>query len=161
MDQHELLATWLRDARSMEKALANFSEKAAEDFNDHPEIKERLKGFADRSKQSQAEMDTSLDSLNEESSGGKDLLGKLIGYVSGVGSSIYKDKMIKDLLVLHGAFHFAHASYVSLAHGAKVEGNDTLSMLCNRLAEEREEMARWVAEHIPKATEAALIREDG
>lgn len=156
MAQNDLIAAWLRDARAMEKALAQYTEKAAEDFEDYPEIQESLKSFSDRSQQTQAEMDTSLDDLGGDTSESKDLIGKLIGYVTGAGSSIFKDDKIKDLLVIHGLLHFAHASYTSLAHGAKTIGNQTLADLCNRLAEEREEMAGWISEKIPEITDDAL-----
>jgi len=159
MTQHELLTAWLRDAHSMEKALEDFANKAISNFSNN-ETKEKLEAIKLQSSAAQTELGAQLQHMNESTSDGKDFLGKAIGFLGGAGSSLYKDDAVKDMLVLHGAFHFAHASYASLAHAAEISSKTELQALCHQLAEGREAVASWALEMIPVTTEEAL-REAG
>lgn len=160
MAAKDLLFSWLRDAHSMEKALADFGERAVKDFDDQPEYQAMLRAGIDRGNEHRDEVGRLLAEAGADTSGAKDVMAKVTSWVSGMGSSMFTDDRTKDLLVLHGALHFAHASYTSLAHGARTSGEEMIATTCERIAGEKEEMAKVVLDQVPAATDMALAKKD-
>lgn len=160
MANNGLLGAWLRDAIGMEKALAGFVDTAIKDFEGQSGVQEKLQTFRETSEQTQAELMTGLEDVAEDESGLKKILGSITGAAIGLGSSLYRDDSVKDVLVLHGAFHFAHACYVSLAQAAESLGNDSLARMSRRLADKRMEMATWAMDILPDVTEDALMNQE-
>lgn len=160
MAAKDLLFSWLRDAHSMEKALADFGDRAVKDFDDQPEYQELIRSGLERSREHREAVEAILKDSDAGTSTGKDIMAKVTSFVSGMGSSMFSDDRTKDFLVMHGALHFAHASYMSLAHAANSCGEEAIATTCERIAREKEEMAGIVMDRIPAVTAMALAREN-
>ena len=156
MANNDLLIAWLNDAYAMQSGKIKMLERFTTDFDDFTDIQERLKQFCNEAKQQQDDVKTCIESLEGKVSGAKSLLGTIMGAAQGVGTSMYKDEPVKDMLMLHAGEHFAHACFMSLATGAETLGEDTVAGVCERIAEQELKAADWAEEQIPTVTNAVI-----
>lgn len=156
----DLMVSWLRDVHGLEGAKVEAIRHMLKDFEGHTDIQDRLEEYSKRSEQQAAEIEAILQQLDEKASTGKSLIGKLTAMIPGIGSDLYRDRVVKDMLVLHAAAHFSHACYVSLAEGAKHYGSNELMGRAQEIAHQEEEMGRWFLEQIPPLTDKVLMEQN-
>lgn len=152
----DLQKAWLRDAHGMEKAIADFNDRILKRFEGHDEIVSVLSDIKDESQQHLKDVEGLLASEDESKSTGKDIFAEVTSFISGVGSHLFGDDQVKDLLALHGVLHFAHACYISLTATAQFNADDAVAEITERLAEEKQDLADRVLEIVPIATVDAL-----
>src|SRR5690606_9621091 len=117
-DAKKLLIAWLNDAYAMEQAQTEMLERVIKDFSAHDDIKIRLTEHLEETQQQQEQVRSCIESLGEEVSGAKSVLGGMIGAVQGMSTSPYKDELVKDMIMIHASEHMEHACYMALAAAA-------------------------------------------
>ena len=156
MAKNDLLIAWLNDAHALQSSKLEMLERFAADFANFPDIQERLKEFCDEAEQQQEDVKTCIESLEGKVSGTKSFLGTIMGAAQGMGTSMYTDEPVKDILMVHAGEHFAHACFMSLAAGANELGEETVADVCERIAEQELKAADWAEEQIPVVTQAVI-----
>lgn len=155
MAHTHMLVRWLNDAYAMEQAKENMLDQYAKDFTDFTEIHNDLKDLQDDARQHADDIQTCLHSLDASVSKAKSVLGELAGMVEGLGTHLYKDEYVKDMLMLHAGLHLAHGSYVALTEAALGCDEPEIADMCRQLAKEEKAAAEWAETQIPATVAAA------
>lgn len=152
----DLLITWLNDAYAMEESQVEMLERFIKDFDSEPDIKSRLQEHLDMTRQQREDIKTCLGRLDQTPSKVKSLLGNLLGMAQGMSTGPYKDELIKNMLLLHAGEHFEHASYLALVTAAEECCEDEIADVCERIAEEENDMADWAGESLPDIVSSTM-----
>lgn len=152
----DLLVSWLRDAHAMEKGLIPVLEDHAEHADGHPEVQRRISQHKTETERHAQLVEECLESLGSDSSGGKDLVGRMMLAPQSKISASANDTMVKDSLMDFAVEHFEIASYRALVKAAEAMGETRIADTCRQILSEEEDMARFLDEHLSPAVEASL-----
>lgn len=155
-DANKLLVAWLNDAYAMEQAQTEMLERVIKDFATHEDIKIKLEEHLEQTHSQQEQVKTCIESLGEDASGVKSVLGGMIGAVQGMSTSPYKDEVVKDMIMIHASEHFEHACYLALAAAATSLGKPDIAQICTTIAEQEKSMADWSEQYLPRVVDSAL-----
>lgn len=147
-ERSSMLTTWLRDAHAMEDAQIRSLKGLIKDFKNDKEIHDKLRKHLTATEKQKKDVEKCLISLGEKPAKSKELMGRFIGLGGSLDAKLFKDKKVKNLLVLHSAEHFEHISYMALTQAAKAEGKKSIATTMERISKEEKEMADWVEKHI-------------
>lgn len=156
----DLIISWLNDAYSMEKALYPVLEEHAKDAADYPDWSERMKLHAMECEKHMNLLRQSIESLGGDVSTIKSGLGAFTGWVKSVGTGMFQDEQIKNVLSDCGAAYFACACYRSLIDAANHNHDLEIAQTCQLILDEKQEMANWLYNNVPRATLVALHHEE-
>ncbi len=156
MNEHKQLIAWLNDAYSMERSLANTLENHASDAERFPEIRQRQSQHATETRSHAQQIERCLSILDEKPSTVKGMMGSAMGTVEGIATGIFRDEIMKDVLMGYAAEHLEIACYRSLITAAKELGQAEIARICEQILKEEEAMAQWIEQHLPDITRMSL-----
>lgn len=155
-DQKKALIAWLNDAHAMEESLIKMLEKQVEETEGKPEMQGRLKEHLEETKRHAELVRSCLSRHGEEPSTGKDMLAKMTAVVSGLGTSLADDAMVKNVHSSYAAEHFEIASYTVIRAAAEALGDSETVTVADGIMDDEERMAAWLYEQIPRAVNEYL-----
>lgn len=155
MDKQALI-TWLNDAYGMEQAQIETLERIINDYEDHPQIQDRLNKHIKETRQQAEDVAGCIEQLGGSVSKTKSVLGSMMGAAGQMGPRSYDDDVVRNMILLHASEHFEHASYLSLISAARELGETEIAETCERIMREEEDMASWSEEQIQAMTIYAL-----
>lgn len=156
MTDNQQLIAWLNDAYSMERSLANVLKNHVKDAADFPEIQDRLERHRQETEHHVKLVEECLSCLGEKPSATKGVLGSAMGKVEGAATGIFRDEIVKNLLMDFSAEHLEIASYTSLIAAAEELGQPRIAEICQEILEEELETAEWLRERIADVTVTTL-----
>lgn len=145
----DMLGTWLKDAYAMEEAQIKTLKGIIKDFKDDKVISDKLKQHLRLTEKQKSDVEKCLKMIGHKPAKSKELIGRIFGMGPAVDTKLFKDKKVKDFLMLHSGEHFEHASYLALAAAAEASDNNAIATVMTRIAKEEKEMAAWGEKTLP------------
>ncbi len=148
----QTLKSWLNDAHAMEYSAADLLRRYANDVEAYPDIQNKFTEMAALAEQKMQRIEEFIKKIGEDTSGTKDVIGKIGSMWQSATSELMYDQIVKHMLIVYSSIHLGIASYLSLAaaaHGLKEDGVVTFAEESIRMARD---MSRWFEERIPKLT---------
>jgi ferritin-like metal-binding protein YciE len=154
----ENLLDWLRDAHAMEQQAEKMLKAQSERLEHYPELKARIDQHIQETLNQQKLVDGCLARLGGSSSTLKDVTGKLMAFGQAVGGSMMSDEVIKGAMAGYVFENVEIATYTLLIAAANAAGDAQTQAACEQILPQEQAMADWLLEHLPKLTEAFLLR---
>src|SRR5690606_21981073 len=129
--QKETYIAWLNDAHAMEVGLVTMLEKQAKETEGMPEMNARIKEHLEETKRHAELVKACVDRHGGSTSTGKDVLSQISSTVSGLGTSMMSDAMVKNVHSSYAAEHFEIASYQTLRAAAEELGDSETVAVCD------------------------------
>jgi ferritin-like metal-binding protein YciE len=155
----ENLTAWLRDAYAMENQAIEILEKQADRLEHYPELRAKVRSHLDESQRQAERVARCLHQLGTDTSGLKTALGKMVGTAQQLSGLFASDEVLKSGIADYAFEHYEIASYKMLIAAAAEAGEDQVGHLLEENLREEEEMAAWLAWHLPEVTRQYLHRQ--
>jgi ferritin-like metal-binding protein YciE len=155
----ENLTTWLRDAYAMENQAIEILEKQANRLEHYPELRAKVRSHLDESHRQAERVERCLHQLGTDTSGLKTAIGKMVGTAQQLSGLFASDEVLKSGIADYAFEHYEIASYKMLIAAAAEAGEDEVGNILEENLREEEEMAAWLAWHLPEVTRQYLHRE--
>lgn len=152
----DLLVSWLNDAYAMEESQIEMLERFVKDFEDDPDIVDRLEEHLEESDEQKEQIRAYLENLDSSVSKTKSVLGNIMGAAQGMSTSMRHDTLVHDLLMLHAGEHYEHAAYMSLSIAAQTLGEEEMASTFMSIADEERLMAEWAEQQLSAIIRATL-----
>lgn len=150
MNEHKQLIAWLNDAYAMERSLTNVLENHAKDAGAFAEIQQRQQQHLTETQGHAQQLERCLSILGETPSTVKGMMGSAMGTVEGMATGMFRDEIMKNVLMDYAAEHFEIACYRSLIIAANELGQAEIARICEGILKEEEAMAEWLSQHLPE-----------
>ena len=147
-----LFVTGLQNAHAVENQALALMDRQLDRLTRYPEICERLRSHRGETEVQIRRLDEILASLNERSSGWKDMALNFMGNFAALGNAMARDEVLKDQLVNYAFENFEIASYRSLIALSEAADFAEATPLLRETLREEEAMAAWVLDSIPDLT---------
>jgi ferritin-like metal-binding protein YciE len=147
-----VFVTGLQNAHAVENQALALIDRQLDRLTRYPEICERLRSHRVETEVQIRRLEEILTSLNERSSGWKDMALNFMGNMAALGNAMARDEVLKDQLVNYAFENFEVASYRSLIALAEAAGFEDAAPLLRETLREEEAMAAWVLDTIPDLT---------
>ena len=79
------------------------------------------------------------------------------GVMMSVTTGMFSDELVKNALMDYATEHFEIAAYNALISAAETLGEPEVARLCRENLKEEEDMARFLAEHLPGTVRETLL----
>ncbi len=145
--------------RMPEKQAEKMLSAQASRIENYPDLKARLERHIDETKSQQVRLEACLDARGTSSSISKDVAGQAAALMQGLTGAVMSDEVAKGMLASDTFEHMETGSYRMLTAAAEAAGDPTIAQVCTEICREEEEMAAWLAEHVPEVTRTYLARE--
>jgi ferritin-like metal-binding protein YciE len=159
MEIKEHLLDWLRDAHAMELKAVEMLEKQADRIEGYPDIQRQLSQHAKESQIQATRIKDCINRLDSTHSTAKDIMGKAMGTMAAITSSMASDEIVKNAIANFAFENFEIACYRSLIDAAGLAGEYDIVEACKENLREEEDMAAWLSNHIPILTREFLERD--
>ncbi len=146
------LASWLKDAYSMENGIVHTLENHVKDAKDYPTVQSKLQDHLEKTQCHAGMVKECIERLGDSPSSIKSALGNIMGSVQGVASGPTQDEIVKNALADYATEHFEIACYRSLIAAAQTYGDTETVRACESILRDEEDMARWLDMNIPTMT---------
>jgi ferritin-like metal-binding protein YciE len=157
-EKRDELIAWLRDAHAMEAATIDNLERLIPRTGGYPELKARLERHLENSRRQADEIRQQLERMGSDTSTLKDWAMRLTGRIEPLLAAFTRDELPKNCIAAHAWEAFEVASYSSMLGAAEELGMTDLLEMCERFIQEEQEMADFLAEHLPAITRQYLQR---
>ena len=158
MDAKQQLYAWLNDAHATEVALEKILVNHVADATEFPEVRDRLQEHLGETRRHAQMLRDCIESTGGKLSTVKSLLGSVVGRVEAVGTGMFADQIIKNMLMDAAAERFETASYRSLIAAAEEMGEQHIASVCREILAEDEAMAKWLDTQVAQVTREFLQR---
>lgn len=158
-DNRQSLIAWLRDAHAMEHQALKILESQASRLEHYPDLRAKADEHAQQTRRQAERLEGCLDRLGESTSSIKSGMGTLMGQFQGLSGLFVSDEVMKGSIASYTFEHFEIACYRVLIRTAEQVGEPEVARVCEDILREEQEMADWLAQHLPKLTEQYLARE--
>lgn len=152
------LITWLDDAHAMESGLAGILQSHTAHFSEFPEALARVQRHVAETQQHARRLEQCLEQLGRTPSGVKSMLSSLMGTVEGATTTIFSDRLVKDVLSDYAAEQFEVACYTALVAVATRLGYTDIARLCEENLREDQAMAQWLLEQLPDVVSYEVLK---
>ena len=152
----ENLTAWLRDAHAMENQAIEILEKQASRLEHYPELRAKVSSHLDESHRHAERVERCLHQLGTDTSGLKTALGKMVGTAQQLSGLFASDEVLKSGIADYAFEHYEIASYKMLIAAADEAGEPQVGRILEENLREEEEMAAWLAWHLPEVTRQYL-----
>jgi ferritin-like metal-binding protein YciE len=156
MAHQETMIAWLNDAHALELNLAQVLEHRVKDTQDHPQMQARVQQHLQETRRHAELVKSCIERLGGSTSTVKSAMGQIGGLFQGVSTGMAKDEMVKNALGDYASEQLEIASYQSLIAGAEALGDRETARICQQVLGEEEDMADFLAQHIPMITQEFL-----
>ena len=153
------LIDWLNNAYATELGLEEVLKTHSRDARDQAQLQKRLDRHARETHEQADRLKRAIESIGGTASGGKALLGGVLGRFNAITTAIYKDKVVKNALADFAAENFEIACYQSLIAAAEELGLFQVAEVCRQNLAEEKAMAAWLDQQIPEITRYFLRSE--
>lgn len=152
----DTMISWLKDAHSMESSVIQTLEQHIDQAKDHPQIHKRLSEHLEESRRHADLVESCLKRYGESTSGLKETMGKITGFMQGVAPGASPDTLVKNAMADYATEHFEMAAYRSLIAAATYLGDSETARICEQIRGDEERMAKFLDQHLPNATQEFL-----
>ncbi|HEX2255718.1 MAG TPA: ferritin-like domain-containing protein [Afifellaceae bacterium] len=154
----DYLLQWLRDAHAMEMQAETMLTSQAKRIEHYPELKARIERHIEETRQQAKLIEGCIERCGGGTSTTKDLAGKFTAMMQGLSGIPMGDEVVKGAMAGYTFEHFEICSYRALIAAANVAGDAETERVCRQILKQEEEMAAWLAEHLPQVTAQFLRR---
>jgi len=158
-NERELVIDWLNAAYNMERGLVPIMENHARDVENNPELRARIEQHVDETRRHAELVKECLEQMGEQPSELKGKLSDIVGRIQSVTTGAFKDEEVKNALTDYATEHFEIAAYRALSEAARAIGEDGIADTCEEIIAEEQEMADFLAQHLPGTVRDTLSRE--
>ncbi len=156
MNEHKQLIAWLNDAYSMERSLTQVLENHTHDAGGFAEIHQREEQHLIETQGHAQQIERCLSILGEKPSTVKGMMGSAMGMIEGTAPGVFRDEIMKNVLMDYAAEHLEIACYRSLITAANELGQAEIARICEQILKEEEAMAEWIEQRLPEITRMSL-----
>lgn len=153
MTSQQTVLSWLKDAHAMEVGGIDTLKSHATAVADYPEVQAKLYEHANATRRHAYLIGGCIERLGGQPSALKEVVGTLIGKVTGVANFPAKDIVVKNVLGDYAAENFEIACYSSLISAAEGVGDQETADVCKRILRDEEQMAEWLGRQIAAVTQ--------
>ena len=154
----EQLVSWLDDAHAMESGLVAILQAQAPHFSEFPDASARLQRHITETQEHALRLERCLSQLGRTPSGVKSTLSSLMGMIEGATTTIFHDRLAKDVLADYAAEHFEVACYTALVNVAERLGYSDIARLCEQNLREDKAMADWLLSQLPDVVTYEVLK---
>jgi ferritin-like metal-binding protein YciE len=147
-----VFVTGLQNAHAVENQALALMDRQLDRLTRYPELCERLRAHRVETEVQIRRLEEILSSLNERSSGWKDMALNFMGNFAALGNAFARDEVLKDQMVNYAFENFEIASYRSLIALSEAADFAEATPLLRETLREEEAMAAWVLDSIPDLT---------
>lgn len=158
-DPREHLSDWLRDAHAMETQALTMMESVVSRLENYPELRSRIEQHIRETRGQKERLEGCMERIGARTSAVKDIAGKLTATMQGLSGMFVEDEVVKGHLSSYVFEHLEIASYRILIAAADRAGDAETRRVCEENLREEEEMAAWLADHVPSTVGEYLQRD--
>jgi ferritin-like metal-binding protein YciE len=152
----ELYLSWLNDAYAMEKNVEEVLERHVKQAENYPEIRSKIQQHLDITRTQADRVKGCIERNGGDASSLKSGIANMMGAVTGAGSGMAQDKLIKDAIADYATENFEIASYAALTVAAQSLGDQETAQVCQDIIGEEHEMATWLAKNLSTVSQTVL-----
>ncbi|HYB95407.1 MAG TPA: DUF892 family protein [Vicinamibacterales bacterium] len=145
----EQLVSWLDDAHAMEAGLVGILEAHASHFSEIPEAAARIHQHIVETQMHTQRLEQCLTMLGTAPSGVKSTLSSVMGSIEGASTTVFRDRLVKDVLADYASEQLEVGCYTALVSVARALGYDEIARLCEENLREDRAMAEWLLRQVP------------
>jgi len=160
-DTREIMLDWLRDAHAMERASIDNLQRQVDHLEHYPDIRAKFQQQLELTKRQEDRIDEALASMGSDKSTIKDVVTRFAGQAQAMLGGAAADEVVKQATTTLAYEEWEIANFRALAAAAQHEGEPSMATMFEEMAEEKEEMADWLADAIPDITRRYLSMRAG
>ncbi|MBE9603591.1 ferritin-like domain-containing protein [Acetobacteraceae bacterium H6797] len=153
------LLDWLRDAHAMEEQAEKMLEAQASRLENYPMLRRRVQEHLEETRGQARQLRGCIERLGSSPSAMKDMGGKVMAMMQGLGGSMAADEVVKGSMASYAFEHFEVSAYLALIAAAEACGDITTKQVCEQILAQERAMADWLAEHLPETVQEFLRRD--
>lgn len=155
-DNRDIMLDWLRDAHAMERASIDNLRRQVEHLDHYPDIKAKFQQQLQLTQSQEDRIDQALQTMGADKSSIKDAVTRFAGRAQALLAGSAEDEVVKQATTTLAYEEWEIANFRALAAVAQHEGEVSMASMFEEMAEEKEEMADWLADSIPDITRRYL-----
>lgn len=160
-DTREIMLDWLRDAHAMERASIDNLKRQVDHLEHYPDIRAKFQQQLELTKVQEDRIDKALETMGADKSSIKDAITRFAGQAQALLAGSSADEVVKQATTTLAYEEWEIANFRALAAAAQHEGEVSMASMFEQMAEEKEEMADWLADAIPDITRRYLAFRSG
>lgn len=160
-DTREIMLDWLRDAHAMERASIDNLKRQVDHLDHYPDIRAKFQEQLELTKAQEDRIDRALETMGADKSSIKDAITRFAGRAQAMLAGSSADEVVKQATTTLAYEEWEIANFRALAAAAQHEGEVSMASMFEQMAEEKEEMADWLADAIPDITRRYLLLHAG
>jgi short-subunit dehydrogenase/ferritin-like metal-binding protein YciE len=160
-DTREIMLDWLRDAHAMERASIDNLERQVSHLEHYPDIRAKFEQQLELTRMQEDRIDKALETMGADKSSIKDAITRFAGQAQALMAGSSADEVVKQATTTLAYEEWEIANFRALAAAAQHEGEVSMASMFEQMAEEKEEMADWLADAIPDITRRYLAYRAG
>lgn len=160
-DTREIMLDWLRDAHAMERASIDNLKRQVDHLEQYPDIRAKFQQQLELTKVQEDRIDKALETMGADKSSIKDAITRFAGQAQALLAGSAEDEVVKQATTTLAYEEWEIANFRALAAAAQHEGEVSMASMFEQMAEEKEEMADWLADAIPDITRRYLSFQAG
>lgn len=153
--QKDIYIAWLNDAHAMELGLIVALEKQVAEEGE-PSMRKRIEEHLEETRKHADLIKECIERNEGSTSKGKNAMSQMGAMMDGLGMSMAKDTMVKNVLASYAAEHLEISSYTALKTAAESLGDKETAKVCETILEDEEKMAEWLMKQLPAVIEKQL-----
>ncbi|HTH17845.1 MAG TPA: DUF892 family protein [Magnetospirillum sp.] len=148
-DTREIMLDWLRDAHAMERASIDNLKRQVDHLDHYPDVRAQFQQQLEMTQRQEDRIDQALADMGADKSSIKDAITRVAGQAQALLAGSSTDEVVKQATTTLAYGEWEIANFRALAAAALHEGEESMASMFEEMAEEKEEMADWLAEAIP------------
>jgi ferritin-like metal-binding protein YciE len=160
-DTREIMLDWLRDAHAMERASIDNLKRQVDHLDNYPDIRAKFQQQLELTERQEDRIDKALEVMGADKSTLKDAVTRFAGQAQALLAGTSADEVVKQATTTLAYEEWEIANFRALAAAAQHEGEVSMASMFEEMAEEKEEMADWLADAIPDITRRYLALRAG
>ncbi|MCR6631984.1 MAG: ferritin-like domain-containing protein [Magnetospirillum sp.] len=160
-DTREIMLDWLRDAHAMERASIDNLKRQVDHLDNYPDIRAKFQEQLELTERQEDRIDKALEVMGADKSSIKDAITRFAGQAQAMLAGSSADEVVKQATTTLAYEEWEIANFRALAAAAQHEGEVSMASMFEEMAEEKEEMADWLADAIPDITRRYLAQRAG
>jgi short-subunit dehydrogenase/ferritin-like metal-binding protein YciE len=160
-DTREIMLDWLRDAHAMERASIDNLKRQVDHLDHYPDVRAKFQQQLELTERQEDRIDKALEVMGADKSSIKDAITRFAGQAQALLAGSSADEVVKQATTTLAYEEWEIANFRALAAAAQHEGEVSMASMFEEMAEEKEEMADWLADAIPEITRRYLSFRSG
>lgn len=148
-EQKDTYLAWLNNAHAMEVGLIKTLEKQVESADREPQMQRRVSEHLGETRRHVDLVKECIERNGGDTSAGKDMLSKMSATLTGWGTELMEDTMVKQVHQSYAAEQFEIATYTAIKAAAQARGDTETARICDVILDDEKRMAQWLIEQLP------------